>query len=122
MADHLLYADEAKAATNFTIRADNVFVENGEFVAAGLLENIAQTVAAGAGYKEWIEGKAVSGGYIASVRNFEIFFLPKVNDLLTTEVAVTGKLFTVTAINGKVFLNDELVAQCEMKIFANSGE
>jgi len=120
MVEKLLYADEQKAVTNFTIQADNIFVENGQFAAAGLLENIAQTVAAGAGYKERMEGKAVSGGYIASVRNFEVFFLPEINDVLTTEVQVTGRLFTVTAITGKVFLNDIPVAQCEMKIFANS--
>lgn len=122
MVDNLLYADEEKAASNFTIQADNIFVENGEFVAAGILENIAQTVAAGAGYKERMEGKAVSGGYIASVRNFEVFFLPKINDVLTTEVTVTGKVFAVTAVNGKIFLNNILIAQCEMKIFSNSGE
>lgn len=122
MVDHLLYADEEKAATIFTIQSDNIFVENGAFAAAGLLENIAQTVAAGAGYKERMEGKGVSGGFIASVRNFEVFFLPKVNDVLTTEVIVTGKVFAVTAVTGKVLLNDTLVAQCEMKIFSNSGE
>ncbi len=50
MVDTLLSSDGSTARTTFLIRPDNVLVENGVFSAAGLMENIAQTAAAGMGY------------------------------------------------------------------------
>ena len=104
MVDKLLYADEEKATGTFTVTAANIFCEDGFFNEAGLLENIAQTVAAGRGYKQQKENTPVAGGYIAGVKNFEVFFLPSINDVLTTEIFVTGKLFNMTSIAGKVIL------------------
>jgi len=122
MIDELLYADEETATGKFLITADNILCEDGFFSEAGLLENIAQTVAAGRGYKQQKENNPVAGGYIAGVKNFEVLFLPKINDVLTTVIVVTGKMFNMTAIAGKILLNDLLVAQCEMKIFSHTRE
>ena len=122
MIDKLLYADEVTATGTFLVTADNILCEAGFFSEAGLLENIAQTVAAARGYKQQRENNPVAGGYIAGVKNFEVFFLPAINDTLTTEIVVTGKMFNMTAIAGKILLNDSLVAQCEMKIFSHTRE
>lgn len=122
MVDQLLDADDKSATANFTVTAENIFCENGFFSEAGLLENIAQTVAAGNGYNEQIENKKVTGGYIVGVKNFEVFFLPKINDVLTTDIVVTGKLFNMTAISGKIVCNNRPVAKCEMKIFSNTSD
>ena len=122
MVDKLLYADEEKATSSFTITSHNILCEDGFFSEAGLMENIAQTIAAGRGYKEQMENKPVAGGYIAAVKNFEVFFLPQINDVLTTEIAVTGMLFNITIVTGKILLNGSLVAQCEMKIFSNTND
>ena len=119
MVDKLLHVDDSSATTNFTVTAENIFFENGYFSEAGLLENIAQTVAAGNGYNQIMENKKVSGGYIVGVKNFEVFFLPEINDVLTTDIVVTGEVFNMTAISGKIVCNDKLVAQSEMKIFSN---
>jgi 3-hydroxymyristoyl/3-hydroxydecanoyl-(acyl carrier protein) dehydratase len=122
MVDKLLHANETAASANFTVTAENIFCENGFFSEAGLLENIAQTVAAGNGYNEQMANKKVSGGFIARVKSFEVFFLPKINDELTTDVVVTGKVFNMTAIFGKIVCNNKTVAQCEMKIFSNIND
>jgi predicted hotdog family 3-hydroxylacyl-ACP dehydratase len=122
MVDKLLYADEEKATANFTIASNNILCEDGFFSEAGLMENIAQTIAAGRGYKEQMENKSIAGGYIAAVKNFEVFFLPRINDVLTTEIVVTGKVFNVTNIAGRILLGSSLVAQCEMKIFSNAAD
>jgi predicted hotdog family 3-hydroxylacyl-ACP dehydratase len=122
MVDALLYADVEKATANLTITSDNIFSEDDFFSEAGLLENIAQTVAAGNGYNQQQANKEVSGGYIAGVKNFRVFFLPKVKDVLTTDIVITEKIFNMTTIAGKIFCNNELVAQCEMKIFSNSND
>lgn len=122
MIDNLLFADEKITRTNFTVSAENIFYENDAFTEAGLLENIAQTAAAAAGYKAIMQNKPVSVGYIAAVKNFEIFFLPKINNELITEIVTTDHVLNVTVISGKVLCNGQLAAQCEMKIFINSRD
>ena len=122
MVDKLLYADLEKATSNLTITNENIFSEDGYFSEAGLLENIAQTVAAGNGFNEQQANKKASGGFIAGVKNFQVFFLPKVNEVLTTDIVVAGKIFNMTTITGKIMCNSELVAQCEMKIFSNAND
>jgi predicted hotdog family 3-hydroxylacyl-ACP dehydratase len=119
MVDQLSHVDDQSATSNFTITVENIFFENGHFAEAGLLENIAQTVAAANGYNQIRENKKVSGGYIAGVKNFEVFSLPEINDVLITDIVVTGEVFNMTAISGKIVCNGKLVAQGEMKIFSN---
>jgi len=120
MVDNLLHADENCTRTSFVVKQENIFYENSFFSEAVLLENIAQTAAAGTGYKEQTENKTVSGGFIAGIKNFEVFILPKINDLLVTEVFITERIFNMTVIYGKVFCGDILLAQCEMKVFSNT--
>ena len=92
------------------------------FSEAGLLENIAQTAAAGAGYRENQVNKPAAIGYIGAVKNFEVFVLPQINDVLTTETVITDRIFNTTLIKGKIICNTLPVAQCEMKIFSMPGE
>ncbi|WP_295796937.1 3-hydroxyacyl-ACP dehydratase [Mucilaginibacter sp.] len=117
MVGKLLYADELTTKSSFTVSQDNVFVKDGVFHEAGLMENIAQTAALRAGYIAQKDGKLVETGYIGAVKNFEVFNLPKVGDELTTEISVQNQIFNVTVIDGKVWHNGNLLVQCEMKIF-----
>jgi predicted hotdog family 3-hydroxylacyl-ACP dehydratase len=122
MAGKLLYSDETITRSSFIVTNENIFTENGEFSEAGLMENIAQTAAAGAGYIAHLQNKPVSAGYIGALKNLEIFSLPKVNDELQTEVKIENKVFDITLISGRVWREDELVAYCEMKIFVSAVE
>lgn len=117
MVANLLYADDKITQTNFTIKEENIFLEKGKFSEAGLIENMAQTAAAGAGYNSKRNNKPVQIGYIGSVKNLEIFSLPKINDEIITEITIENQLFNVTIISGKIWCDETLVAQCEMKIF-----
>jgi len=117
MVDELVFSDENMTRTTFRISADNVLVTNGEFTEAGLMENIAQTAAAGTGYIAQAENKPVALGYIGSVKNFEVFALPKVNDELLTEVKIEEQVFDMTIISGIVKRGDTIIARCEMNIF-----
>jgi predicted hotdog family 3-hydroxylacyl-ACP dehydratase len=117
MVGHLLFVDEHSTRSSFIVNADNVFVKNNLFQEAGLLENIAQTAALGAGYMAKAEHKPVAVGYIGAIKDLEIFNLPKVNDELITEITIENKILDVTVISGKVWHNNNLLAQCEMKLF-----
>jgi predicted hotdog family 3-hydroxylacyl-ACP dehydratase len=120
MVDKLLYSDDNITRTGFTIPAGNVLVFNGEFSEAGLMENMAQTAAAGEGNMARIEARPIAIGYIGAVKNLEVFKLPLIDQELITEVKVETRLLNVAIVTGKVWRNDELIAQCEMKIFINT--
>lgn len=121
MVDELLYADDNISRTSFTVKKDNVMVDGGFFTEAGLMENMAQTAAAGAGYAATQTGKPVEAGYIAAVKNFEVLTLPAVNDVLLTEAVFKDQVFNVTMVTCTVKCNNNLVATCEMKIFTGSA-
>ena len=117
MVDKLLSSDENSTQTAFRVNEENVLVVEGKFSEAGLMENIAQTAAARAGYIAMMENKPVAVGYIGAVKNLEIFDLPKINDELVTEVKIKNQVFDVTVISGTVRRNDIVMAQCKMNIF-----
>jgi predicted hotdog family 3-hydroxylacyl-ACP dehydratase len=119
MVDKLLSFDEKVTRTGFRIQADNIFVENGEFKEPGLVENIAQTAAARAGFISKTENKPVGVGYIGAVNGLQVYSLPKTGDELITEITIENQIFDVTLISGKITCNGQLIAQCKMKIFIN---
>lgn len=119
MIDKLLSFSETTTTTGFSIRADSIFVENGVLKEPGLVENIAQTAAARAGYVSQTENKPVLVGYIGSISNLQVFSLPKTGSELITEIIIENQIFDVTLISGKITCNGQPVAQCKMKIFIN---
>ena len=120
MVDDLLTNDEINTKTSFKVKASNVLVVNGTFTEAGIMENIAQTAAARAGYLALKENKPVTAGYIGSVKNFEVLDMPKVGDELFTEIKIENRVFDVTVISGTVTCNHVLIARCGMNIFIGS--
>jgi predicted hotdog family 3-hydroxylacyl-ACP dehydratase len=117
MVSKLLFVNEITTKSSFIINPDNVFVKDGIFQEAGLIENIAQTAALRSGYIASTENKPVEVGYIGAIKDFEIFDLPKANDELITEIKIENQVFNVIVLLGKVWHNERLLAQCEMKVF-----
>lgn len=117
MVDELLYADGTGTQTAFTVSAENALVVDGRFTDGGLMENMAQTAAAGLGYHNSIKNKVIGKGFIGSVKNFEVFDLPRVADKLITDVRIVEKVLNATIISGVVRSNGNLVAQCEMNVY-----
>lgn len=120
MIDKLLFSNETITRASFLVKEENVLVEKGEFCEAGLMENMAQTAAARAGYIARLENKPVSAGYIGAVKNLEIKVLPKINDELITEIKIENQVFEFMLISARVCCKGQLVATCEMKIFVGA--
>lgn len=117
MVDELLFADGSSARTSYRVSPDNLFVENGKWNEAGLLENMAQTVAAGAGYMAKSRNEAVQVGFIGGVKNFVVGDLPCLGDELITETVVTDDVFNMVRVEGRVHNKGKLIASCELNIF-----
>jgi predicted hotdog family 3-hydroxylacyl-ACP dehydratase len=120
MVGKLVSTNENTTLSSFTISEDNIFVKDNVFQEAGLMENIAQTAALRAGYIAQEENKPVAVGYIGAVSHFEIFDLPRVGDEITTMIASQNQIFDITVLSGRVWLDNRLIAQCEMKVFSRS--
>ena len=117
MVDDLLFDDAVITRTTFAVKADNIFLENGRLEAAALVENIAQTAAAGAGYKALLHQEAVKVGFIGAIKGLKVFVLPALGDTLITETKLVNTVFNVSIVEGVVKRGDEVLATCEMKIF-----
>ncbi|MCK9204192.1 MAG: hydroxymyristoyl-ACP dehydratase [Bacteroidales bacterium] len=117
MVDRVVELMGSGTVAAFHIRENNVFVENGFFREPGLIENMAQTAAAGAGARPGAENKPPAPGYIGGIRNLKIFELPRTGDEIFTHITVLHEIFDATVVSGQVFLKDKLIAECELKIF-----
>jgi 3-hydroxymyristoyl/3-hydroxydecanoyl-(acyl carrier protein) dehydratase len=120
MVDSLIEATETKIISGLTINSSNIFVTYNKLSESGLVENIAQTAAAGIGYKQVVEKAPVNLGYIAAIKSLQIHFLPNVGEQLFTTVEVVNNVMDITIVMGKVMVNNNIAAECEMRIFTKN--
>lgn len=116
------YLDGSSAETHFEVATDNIFTNSkGEFTEGGLIELAAQTSSTITG-QDFFEDDDIKGignkvvGYISAIKKAELFFLPKVGDLLVTKASLinrfdTGEM-TMCTISSTTFRNDDLVVDC----------
>lgn len=123
MTGTLIHFEMNKLVTEFVIPEDNLFVNDGKFSAAGLIENMAQTCAARIGYiNKYILLRGIQIGYIGAIRNLEIMELPSVGDLITTEVNIQEEVFGMLLADANVKCGDKVIASTEMKIAVRDEE
>ena len=122
MIDTFVENTQDTTRTRYKVSEENIFVKDGLFREPGLVENMAQTAAARAGCVALQENKPVMVGYIGSVKNLEIFSLPKVDEELETEIIVINQIFDVTVVKGSVKCGEKLLARCELKIFISPSK
>ncbi|MBI9053431.1 MAG: hydroxymyristoyl-ACP dehydratase [Bacteroidales bacterium] len=117
MIENLHKAEDGQTISSLPIIEKNIFSKDGFLQEPGLIENIAQTAAVGVGFEYRNEDKDVPTGYIGAVQKLTIHKLPKLGKTIFTEVNVEHKVFNTTLINGKITCDDELIADCSMKIY-----
>lgn len=115
MVSELAEYDESQLISGFTIKEDNIFVHEGVFQASGLIEHQAQSVALHTGYKFYLLGKEAPTGYIGAIKSFEAEDLPKINDVLKTEVSILNEMMGVTLVEIITKLDDKIIARSQMK-------
>lgn len=119
MVEKLHKAEGGQTIGSFEITESNIFCKDGFLQEPGLIENIAQTAAVGVGFEYRNENKNIPTGYIGAVQRLTIHKLPEVGKIMLTEVNVEHKVFNTTLINSKITCNNELIADCSMKIYLN---
>lgn len=119
MVDRLTEADGERAVTRFTIPDGLVFLENdGSMAEVGLIENIAQSASALAGYKAMLLGAAAPPvGYIGEIKRFHCLSCPHAGETLETTVVFGAEVDGVSIIDGEVRVGEKVMAKTKMKIF-----
>lgn len=114
MVNTLAYFTEKKAVSTLLISEDNIFVSEGVFSEAGILENMAQTAALHIGYKQSLNNNVPKEGFIGAIKSSHISELPKVNETLSTEMEVVYEIGNMTMVKINTSLNGIIIATSEM--------
>lgn len=114
--DRLLHYDTQLTRTAFRVPEAGVFVEDGLFRTAGLVENMAQSSAARIGYiARYILHVPVTIGFIGSVRKLKVYRNPRCGELLETSVLLREDIFGITLTDVEIHSGTELIASASLK-------
>ena len=116
MVDRILSCENDDAVTELRVREDNILLEDTHLSSAGVVENMAQSCAVRMGCGNVLKNEPIRLGYIGEVKNLKIYRLPKLNEVLTTEVHVMMEYFDMTLASVCTKVNDEVVAEARMKL------
>lgn len=123
MVDKLLAVNKNSTTTEFLVTKDTIFVESGMMNVAGIVENIAQTCAAGLGYANIVLAQdSMKIGFLAAIKDMIINRLPKIGERLITQITILGDIYSMTLVEGKVYINGEQIVHGNMKIFMTNME
>lgn len=117
MIDELLETSQTATTTAFTVREGHLFVKDGLFTEPGLIENMAQTAAAGTGYRASQSGQPAPVGFIGAIKNFSLTRLPRTGQTIRTTVSMLHQVMNAHIVQAAVYVGDEEIAGAEFKIF-----
>ena len=117
MVDSFFGFEENRSYSGLTVTTDNLFCEAGRLQEPGIIEHIAQSAAARIGFIYTRQKEPVPLGFIGSVDKLKIYNLPEAGMKLFTEITVVQEVFDITLISAQVKAEEELIAECKMKIF-----
>lgn len=117
MIGQLKHFEEKNVVSITEVKEDNIFVCNGKMQANGLVENIAQTCAARIGYiNKYILKRGIQIGYIGAIKNLSINALPKVGDIIQTDINVEEELLGMILVSAIIKNGEDLLVNCNLKI------
>lgn len=117
LVSRLTHFDMTVTRTQYDVPCDGIFTDDGSLSPSGVIENMAQTCAARMGYyNKYILKNAVRLGFIGAIRDLHLHRLPQAGEIIDTEVVVREDVFGLTLVDATVRHDEEVLAQCEMKI------
>ena len=117
MLDTFFEGNDTEAVTGLTVRPDNLFCRDGRLTEPGLIEHIAQSASALAGYRAFRRRQPAPAGFIGEVRRFSIFRLPAAGESLHTSIRALSEIMNVWLLEAETRSEGDVVASGQMKIF-----
>ena len=125
MVDMFEERDDNSAVTTLSVCPMNYFIlPDGTMAETGLIEHLAQSCSAFAGYKalsqasptgERLEGTPI--GLIGEVKHFECHRRPRTGERIRSIVTFGFTFGNTTLATGQTFVDEELIADINLKIF-----
>lgn len=116
MIDNLIDASPDRFETDFLVLPDNIFIEDGTLREFALIENIAQSTAAGLGFLNRSSTTMPLDGYIGAITKLVLYDLPRVNDTIYTVVTKLLQLNNMYLLRGENFVLGKKLIECEIKL------
>lgn len=127
MVDMIVAMDNEMVETVFTLKEDNMFLQNNIFVEAGLIENAAQTcssiVAKGFYVDENDQDKEDVDvvGFISAIKTLKIHELPVLGSTINTTATLVSTFvtddYTLCNMSCKTFCKEVLLLEGEINLF-----
>lgn len=116
MVDRIVSCDATDAVAEFTVREDNIFLDDMLLSAAGIIENMAQSCAARMGCLNILRHEDVQIGFIGDIRDCRILRQPLLGDTVHTTVHILEEVFNLTLAEVSSRIGDEVIASARVKI------
>jgi len=127
MVDLILEIESDFVETIFLIKDNNIFVDKGVFIEAGLIENTAQTCSSIVGKKYFFEEDGTENenvnvlGFISAIKNLKIHELPKVGETIVTKANLVSKFsgddYTLCTMRCASLVGEKKLLECEINLF-----
>jgi len=126
MVDCLVSYNEKQAVSQLTIRQDNLFLNSHGLTSAGMMEAMAQTIAARTGFllrnQPKGKNKKIPIGVIGSIKNFRLNFQPRIGSVIVTTVSIEHEVLQALVVKGKVEVDEKLAAEGDLQIFLTEDQ
>ena len=122
--DTIIWIEKTYVEALFTIKLNQLFIQDEYFTEIGLLENMAQVCSTIIGQNYFInfsdlhKGDVI--GFISTIKTAEILRLPKINQTITTKATLLEVFdydeFTISLMESKVMIDEEVFATSTMNL------
>ncbi len=117
MIGRLEHFDMQRILTSLKIDESNIFVQDGQILATGLLESMAQTCAARIGYiNRYIRNCDIEIGVIGAVNSLDLYNIAHVGQTIYTQAVILQDIFGMLLVQATVTCQDHVLARAEIKI------
>lgn len=115
LVDGLLEAHADRYVTVFEVKAGGYFVQEDFLSEYGLIENMAQSCAAGLAYASRGDRKPAEG-WIAGLARLHLSDVPRVGDIVRTEVLLKQHYGRLYRLEATCFAQDKKLVSCEITV------
>lgn len=127
MVDLIVHISSENVETVFSLKEDNIFIENGVMCEAGLIENAAQTCSSIVARSYFVDDEDEHKpnvdviGFISSIKTIKIHSLPKAGCEITTKAHLISRfdtgVYTTCMMSCSSYCNGELLLEGEINLF-----
>ena len=114
--DRIVHYDDSVTRIEYKVPESGFLVENGYLCASGMMEHMAQAMAAREGYVSlYVLHVPIRLGMLGQIRNFSLARHPRSGELLETTVRLTHEMMGISMAEVTVCCGGEKVADAQIK-------